>query len=111
MRQSYTTLHDYSGALPRSGAEGGADLGGRLGDGGVAGSEDLDVGQRAVGGAQAQRVGKRATAGTDLRAGVDVKQPQVLEQVAGARPQCVLDLGSRDALADDESDVDRRDGV
>jgi hypothetical protein len=65
------------------------------------------VGEGAVGRAQPQRVGERALALPHLRAGVDVEQPQRLQQRAGAVAQRRLDLGGRHGGVDDQGDVDR----
>ncbi len=54
-------------------------------DRGVAGGAGLVLGQRPVGGPEPQRQGQRLAALPDLRTGVDVEQPHVLEQLTGAR--------------------------
>ena len=81
----------------------GADAVGRGLDRGVAGRAGLVLGQRAVGGAEPQRQRQRLAALADLRTGVDVEQPDVLEQLARAVADRVDDALRGDLLADDQA--------
>src|ERR1700684_3367201 len=57
----------------------------------VAGRAGVVFGQRAVSGAEPQREGQRLVAVAHLGTGVDVEQPDVFEQLAGAGADGVLD--------------------
>src|SRR5215467_11529081 len=82
---------------------------GRLGNRGVPGGTGLLVGERAVGGAEAQPVGEGLVPLPHLLTGVDVEQPDLLQQpaVGLGRPggQRGLHLGGGHHLADDQRDV------
>ena len=94
-----------SGALDGSGA-----LGAQR-DRGVAGGGRLALLEGAVRRPEAQGVGERLLALADLVAGVDVEEPDRLEQLARALAQRGLDVGRRDRGVDDERDVLLGDGV
>ena len=79
-------------------------------DGGVARRAGLALGQRTIGRAESQRQRQRLASVADLRAGVDVEQPDILEQFARPVAHSVDHRPSGDVLADDQADVleDRR---
>ena len=81
----------------------------REGNRGVPRRGGLLDGQRPVGRAEAQRVRQGLLALADLLAGVDVEQPDGLQQFARPLAQRGLDLGGRDVRVDDQRDILRRD--
>src|SRR5262249_38361166 len=85
-----------SGALHRADAIGGDP------HGGVARRAGFVLGQRAIGGAESQCQRHRLATVADLRAGVDVEQPDVLEQFARAVAHGVDHRLRGDVLTDDQ---------
>ena len=77
---------------------------------GVAGGAGLVLGQRPVGRPEPQGQGQGFATLPDLRAGIDVEQSRILQQVAGTLAYDVDHGLSRHVVGDDEADVleDRR---
>ena len=73
-------------------------------DGGVAGRCRLTLLEGPVERAESQGVGEGLLALADLVAGVDVEEPDRLEQLAGALAQGELDARCRDGGVDDDTD-------
>jgi len=75
------------------------------GDGSVSGFTGLRLSECAVRSPEPKSVCQRLLALPDLRTGVDIEQPDGLQQRSGSCPQRAFDGGGRHVVLDDQGDI------